>query len=151
MSDFFLLRRTRCFAFGLTAATAAALDWPYDAIRSILTEQPEGAILAIFAPYPTPGNRILGMAMGLVFTVAICWFGDRIPGRPLTKALFILAAAVVVALIVRSQGLSWAHEANLAFRRWILGLVGVVVAASTLAALAPTVWAKARSRRSTDH
>jgi len=103
----------------------------------------------ILIPYPTPGTRVLGMVIGFVLPAAACWFGDRVPGKQPAQALFTVAAAGVVALIVRSQGLSWAHDANLAFRRWILGLAAAVVAGWTLAALAPTVWAKEQPRPST--
>ena len=89
------------------------------------------------------------MVIGFALPAAACWFGDRVPGGQSTKALFTIAAAGVVALIVRSQGWSWAHDANLAFRRWILGLAALVFAGSTLAALAPTYWAKERPRPST--
>ena len=80
---------------------------------------------------------MLGMVVGFALPAAACWFGDRIPGRPPTKTLVTIAAAGVTALIVRSQGLSWAHDANLAFRRWILGLAAVLIAAALVAAVAP--------------
>jgi hypothetical protein len=131
----------------LVAAAVAAFDWPYDALRGVLTEQSDGAILMLFIPYPTHGTRILGMVIALVCTAAACRFGYRIPGGLLPKALLSITAAAVVALIVSSHGLSWAHEANLAFRRWILGLVAVVLAGATVASLAPAILARARSRQ----
>ncbi len=96
--------------------------------------QPDGAVFLPGTMYPGHDTRILGVVLGIAITAAACRLYPRIPGRAPTKAVFSLTAGAVVAVVVRSQNLSWTFDSNLAFQRWLFGCGAVVVAAALMAA-----------------